>query len=155
MGAHIFGRWFRLARGAADTSADASGDTAAAGTTPSDLIGNSKQLLATLLLHVRTRLELLGIELAIEKSRLIRSLIAGALTGCFAFMTLCLGVLYIVARYWDTPYRLLAVAWLMAGAFMLTIIAAAFLVHRMRVPSVLFSASAAELGRDVEALDNG
>ncbi|MDB5814708.1 MAG: rane protein [Rhodocyclales bacterium] len=138
-------RWFRR------STDSAANDTA---TAAPDLIGDSTRLLATFLLHMRTRLELLGIELAIEKSRLIRSVVAGVLTGFFALMTLCLGVVYVLASYWDTPYRLVAVAWLMFAAFVLTMVAGIFLYQRLRVPSVLFSASAAELGRDVEALEN-
>ncbi len=120
---------------------------------PSDLMADSKQLLATFLLHVRTRLELLGIELAIEKARLLRNVVAGVLTGVFALMTMAFGAIYVVAMYWDTPYRLIAVAWLMFAAFILTVVAGVFLLQGMRVPSVLFSASAAELTRDAEALE--
>jgi uncharacterized membrane protein YqjE len=158
MGAHMSRRWFKgwlksSDKSAADTSTGESGGTATASTAPSDLVGNSKQLLTSFLMHVRTRLELLGIELAIEKSRLMRNVVAWVLTGFFALLTLSLGVLYVIAVYWDTPYRLTAVACLMFAAFVLTLVAAVFLVQRLRVPSVLFSASAAELSRDIEALE--
>jgi len=150
-----FRRWFNSStESVADTSTGERSDTARTRSAmPSDLVDNSKQLLATFLLHVRTRLELLGIELAIEKSRLLRNVVAGALTGVFALMTMALGALYVVAMYWDTPYRLVAVAWLMFAAFMLTVGAGVFLLQGLHVPSVLFSASAAELTRDAEALD--
>jgi len=161
MGAHMgdrgwFRRWFNHSTdSAADTSTGESGDTATARTsaTPSDLMENSKQLLANLLVHVRTRLELLSIELAIERKRVLRNVVAGAVTAVFAGMTMALGAVYVVAMYWNTPYRLVAVVWLMFAAFVVTLLAGVFLFQGLRVRSVLFSASLVELTRDAEALE--
>lgn len=144
--------WLRRLVGSS-SGADAQ-DGAAPEAPRADLVDNTKELLAAFLAHVRTRLELLGVEMSIEKSRLLLTFAAGLLTGFFGLMTMALGALYVVAKYWDTPYRLIAVSWLMLIAFVFTAVAAIFLVQRLREPSVLFSASAAELSRDIEALEN-
>jgi uncharacterized membrane protein YqjE len=140
--------WFRRIVGESEPAPSAA-DTVES----PDLVDNTRQLLSNLLAHLRTRLELLGLELSIEKTRLLRTIAAGMLTGFFGLMSLGLGALYVVARYWDTPYRLIAVAWLMFAAFVLTALAALWLLQSLRQPSVLFSASAAELDRDIEVLE--
>jgi uncharacterized membrane protein YqjE len=72
----------------------------------------------------------------------------------FTFMTLVLAVLFVIAAYWDTPYRLHAVALLaalfLAGAGIFGGVVRARLKSRPR----LFEASLAELYKDRQQLNS-
>jgi uncharacterized membrane protein YqjE len=90
-------------------------------------MGSLRGLAATTVGIVRTRLELIGIELAEEKSRLMSMLLL-ALAG---LLCLTLGLLMfsflLVVLFWDTQYRLHAITivglvYLLVGAGMLLMV---------------------------------
>lgn len=118
------------------------------------LFGSIKNLAASLVSHLHTRLELFAIEFAEEKLRLTSLLVGAMLALFFAFMTLVLAVLFVLAAYWDTPYRLHAVAILavlfLAGAGITGAMVRAKLKSRPR----LFEASLAELYKDRQQLNS-
>jgi len=121
---------------------------------PLGLFGSIKNLAASLVAHLHTRLELFAIEFAEEKLRLA-SLLFGAIVALFfAFMTLVLAVLFVIAAYWDTPYRLHAVALLavlfLAGAG----ITGGMLRAKLKSKPRLFEASLAELYKDRQQLNS-
>jgi len=121
---------------------------------PVGLFGSIRNLAASLVAHLHTRLELFATEFAEEKLRLTSLLISAILALFFTFMTLVLAVLFVLAAYWDTPYRLHAVAFLavlfLAGAAITGGMVRAKLKSRPR----LFEASLAELYKDRQQLNS-
>ena len=121
---------------------------------PVGLYGSVKNLAASLVSHLHTRLDLFSTEFSEEKLRLTSLLFGAILTLFFTFMTLVLAVLFVLAAYWDTPYRLHAVAFLamlfLAGAGIFGSMVRAKLNSRSR----LFEASLAELYKDRQQLNS-
>lgn len=121
---------------------------------PVGLFGSVKNLAASLVSHLHTRLQLFATEFAEEKLRLTSLLFGAILALFFIFMTLVLAVLFVIAAYWDTPYRLHAVAILavlfLAGAGIFGSMVRAKLKSRPR----LFEASLAELYKDRQQLNS-
>jgi uncharacterized membrane protein YqjE len=128
----------------------------AAGSTPEQqgLFASGKGLLGTGLRLLHNRLELLGVELAEERARLISLLAYGAA----AFICLAAGLVFLAmlltVMLWDS-HRLLAL-----GVFAALFIGAggvclALAMGQARAGSTLFSASLAELRKDREALSAG
>lgn len=118
------------------------------------LYGSIKKLATSLVSHLHTRLELFTIEFAEEKLRLTSLLFGALLALFFIFMAIVLAALFVIAAYWDTPYRLHAVAILavlfLAGAGITGGIVRAKLKSRPR----LFEASLAELYKDRQQLNS-
>jgi uncharacterized membrane protein YqjE len=116
------------------------------------LVGSLRALAATSIGIVRTRLELLGIELAEEKTRVLGMVIL-ALAGllCLTLGLLMFSFLVVVA-FWDTEYRhlsivLVGLVYLIAGAVML------LLVRKQAADApIAFEETLAELERDREML---
>ena len=79
--------------------------------------------------HIGAYIELAALDLARTQRELTAQVVALAIVAIcvlFAVFLTCLGI---IAYFWDTPYRLAAIAW-MAGLFVLAAIAAA--VYRAR-----------------------
>lgn len=118
------------------------------------LYGSIKNLATSLVSHLHTRLELFTIEFAEEKLRLTSLLFGAILALFFIFMAIVLAALFVIAAYWDTPYRLHAVAILavlfLVGAGITGGIVRAKLKSRPR----LFEASLAELYKDRQQLNS-
>ena len=123
-------------------------------TPPVGLFGSLKNLAASLVSHLHTRLELFATEFAEEKLRLTSLLFVAILALFFAFMALVFAVLFVIVAYWDTPYRLHAVALLavlfLAGAGITGGMVRAKLKSRPR----LFEVSLAELYKDRQQLNS-
>jgi uncharacterized membrane protein YqjE len=82
-----------------------------------------------LMRHIGAYIELAGLDLARTHREITAQVVASAIVAIcvlFAVFLICLGV---IAYYWDTPYRVAAIAW-MAGGFLVAAIAAA--VYRAR-----------------------
>ena len=129
-------------------------DIQSADAPPVGLFGSVKNLAASLVSHLHTRLELFTIEFAEEKLRLTSLLFGAILALFFIFMAIVLAALFVIAAYWDTPYRLHAVAILavlfLAGAGITGGMVRAKLKSRPR----LFEASLAELYKDRQQLNS-
>ena len=99
---------------------------------------------------VRTRLELFGLELNVETSRLFGLLgLACAAMLCVTLSAVVFSVL-LIAYFWDTPQRMFAIAMLavlygLAGAWLL-----ASLCRRLQSAPRPFDATLQELKRDVQ-----
>ena len=82
-----------------------------------------------LMRHIGAYIELVGLDLARTHREITAQVVASAILAIcilFAVFLTCIGV---IAYFWDTPYRLAAIAW-MAGGFLVAAIAAA--VYRSR-----------------------
>src|SRR5512136_2971268 len=111
-----------------------------------------KGLARTLVELVRTRLELLSLDLEEAKLRLLSILLLGAVAFfCLSFGVM-LGAFWLVAAFWDT-HRVLVLG-LLTGFFLggglLTL---AVLAWRAKKGPRLFAATLAELKKDREALE--
>lgn len=118
------------------------------------LFGSVKNLVASVVSHLHTRLELFATEFAEEKLRLTSLLFVAILSLFFIFMTLVLAALFVIAAYWDTPYRMRAVGLLvvlfLAGAG----ISGAMVRARLKSRPRIFEASLAELYKDRQQLNS-
>jgi uncharacterized membrane protein YqjE len=82
-----------------------------------------------LMRHIGAYIDLLGLDLARTHREITAQVVALAIVAIcvlFAVFLICLGI---IAYFWDTPYRLAAIAW-MAGAFLVAAIGAA--IYRAR-----------------------
>lgn len=111
-----------------------------------------KNLTASLVSHLYTRLELFATELAEEKLRLTSLLVSIIAALFFLFLGIILAALFVIVIYWDTPYRLHAV-----GGLALVFLAGAGIFWGMVLTKIkskprLFRASLAELYNDRKEL---
>ncbi|MDX3904754.1 MAG: phage holin family protein [Pigmentiphaga sp.] len=116
------------------------------------LLSSLRTLAATCVGILRTRLELVAIELAEEKSRLMGML----LVALAALLCLTLGLMMfsflIVVVFWDTEYRHLAIA-LVGAAYLLVGLVMLFMVRRQASHApIAFDDTLAELQRDRDML---
>ena len=128
-------------------------DTSTTRAAPGGVFDSVKQLVRSIVVHLQTRMALLSTEFAEEKQRLMTLLYSALMALFFVFVTLILALLFVIAAYWDTPYRLHTIGGLtlvfLAGAGIASMKARAVLRARPR----LFSASLAELYKDRQQLD--
>ncbi|MBI1965240.1 MAG: phage holin family protein [Betaproteobacteria bacterium] len=115
------------------------------------LLQSLRNLLATLVALLQTRLDLLATELEEERLRIGQAL----LWGCIALAFLVLGVVmltfFLVVLFWDT-HRVL-VSGLLAFIYLAAGVTAVLVARdRLRARSKLFSDSLAELAKDREQL---
>lgn len=81
------------------------------------------QALPILLRHILAYAELAGDDLRRYSRRASLRLFALALAMLGAFFTLALMCVAVLACFWDTPHRMAAILWLLAGFALLTLIA--------------------------------
>lgn len=115
-------------------------------------MGSLRALAATSLGIVKTRLELVAIELAEEKTRLMGLLIL-ALAGllCLAIGLLMFSFLIVVA-FWDTDHRLLSIV-LVGLVYLVLGIGMLMAVRKKAIDApIAFEGTLAELERDRELL---
>jgi uncharacterized membrane protein YqjE len=121
---------------------------------PVGVFSSVKNLAASLIAHLHTRLELLTTEFAEEKLRLTSLFFGAILALFFIFMTSVLAVLFVLAAFWDTPYRLHAVG-LIALLFVVGAgISGGFVRAKLKSGPHLFEASLAELHKDRQQLNS-
>ena len=121
---------------------------------PVGLFGSVKNLAASLVSHLHTRLQLFATEFAEEKLRLTSLLFVAILALFFVFMALVLAVVFVLAVYWDTPYRLRAVAFLAVLFLTGAGIAGTLLRAKLKSKPRIFEASLAELYKDRQQLNS-
>ena len=118
------------------------------------LFASLKGLFGTSLALAQNRLQLLGVELAEERGRLLSLLTYGAIALICLSAGLVFLAVFLTVLLWDS-HRLLALgvfSALFLGAGIATLLVA---VNFARAGSTLFKASLAELARDREALTQG
>lgn len=118
------------------------------------LFDSIKNLAASLVSHLHTRLALFSTELAEEKIRLSAIVFGALLAVFFLFMALVLVALFIVAAAWDTPYRLHIVGGLAIVFLLVSAIAGGYVRARLKSGPRPFALSLAELYKDKQALSS-
>lgn len=143
------GAWHPVGAGAAEAA------SAPRGEPHGGMFDAARQVLAGLVAHLRTRLELLGVELAQEKLRLGAALGFGLAALLCAVVALVLALVLVIALAWNTPWRLQVIA----GLCVVSVGASGLLLglarRRLVSGAVLFQASLRELRRDQHLLDAG
>ena len=125
--------------------------TAPSGENPS-LFTSVRTFWRVLVAILYTRLDLLTTELGEEAFRLLYLVIAGVvgmlcLQGAFFF-----AMLFILAAFWDTPYRLLVIG-LIFGVYLIITVVSLVVARNMVLGRPRFlGQTLAELKRDVEGL---
>ncbi len=111
------------------------------------LLRSLRIMLADLLATLRTRGELLQVEIQQEKLRVYAFAMFAVAAAFFLGLAVVLLTIFLMVLFWDT-HRLL-VAGLLGLAFAVIGLCCAFIAHkRWRVKSRMFSTSLAELDRD-------
>ena len=118
---------------------------------PSGLLHSLRTLLATLLATLRTRGELLQVELEEERLRVAGITVFALAAAVFLMLALLMASFYLVLLFWDT-HRVLVAGLLALGYFLIGTICALAARRRSSVKSKLFAASLAELAKDGEHL---
>jgi uncharacterized membrane protein YqjE len=118
--------------------------------TPSaPLHGSLRRLIASAFSLLQTRLELIGIELAEEKERLLGVLFAGLAAMMFATMALITMTVLIAAAFWET-YRWQALAVLVAVYVLGAILCLLKVRSGIRQAPLIFEETLAEFEKDRE-----
>jgi uncharacterized membrane protein YqjE len=114
------------------------------------LLGGVSRLAGTALETIRTRIELLGLELAEERARLIRWLMWGAIALLLLAIGLLTALVLLALSFWEQRLWVLgclALALLLGGAFI-----AARVLRETRQQAHPFQSSVAELAEDIRQL---
>lgn len=114
---------------------------------------SGKLFTISLIGHLRSRLELLGLELSQEKGRLISVIMMGLLGYMMVGLTLMLAILLAVASSWNTAWRLHVLGGMLGGAIVILAVIGILLRRRLQLRSTLFKSSLRELSRDEQALE--
>jgi uncharacterized membrane protein YqjE len=109
-------------------------------------------MLAIVVSMVRTRLNLLAIEIMEEKGRIWLLLLLTALSLLFAFMALLTLSLLVVVAFWEQS-RLLAIGCLLAFHVAATLVTGFILWRKARLAPRLFASTLQELAKDTAALE--
>jgi uncharacterized membrane protein YqjE len=121
------------------------------GETGAGIVQSLRNLAATLVAVLHTRLELLVTEIEEERARLLEVLLWTAAALFCLGVAVALLVLLLIAVFWDT-HRIAVIATLAAVFLAAGICIAAGTRNRMHGRSRLFSASLDELARDRDQL---
>lgn len=127
------------------------GDEAAPGN--AGLFASARHFVIGLVAHLRTRLELLGVELAQEKLRLVGALALGVAALFLGLVAVSLGLVFAIALAWNTPWRMPVIAGLFAVSLIVCVVFLAMARRRLALGANLFRHSLVELTRDREQFD--
>lgn len=115
------------------------------------VIASARVALATLIEILRTRLQILGLDLEEHGQRLVQSLVLALIAAClFIVGVVCAGVL-VTLWLWQS-HRLLAVAFVFVLLFGGAALSAGLCLWRLRARPRPFAASLAELRKDLANL---
>lgn len=133
-------------------SADRGSESASAGNAPRGMLNSLRSIGPSLIGLLRTRLELLGIELAEEKERAARMAMLGALALLFAGLALLMVNVLVLAWFWDS-HRYLAIIGLVVAYGGMALLCVLRLQSAVANRPPMFEATLSELKADVEALN--
>lgn len=111
--------------------------------------GPLRRIIGAVLGILHTRLELLGIELSEEKTRLVGAMAFGFAAMLFGSMAFVLITFLIVALFWDS-HRWEAIGILSASYLLIAILCALIARHRLLSAPLMFQSTLAELEKDRE-----
>jgi len=117
------------------------------------LVESVRHFVVNLLAHLRTRLALLGVEWAEERLRLAKALALGVAGMFLAALAVVLGLVFVIALAWNTPWRMPVIALLFGVALVVGVFLLALARHRLTDGANLFRNSLAELTRDQQRID--
>lgn len=108
---------------------------------------------ATMVALVRTRLELLSIDLEEERERLFSIMLITLAAAFLLGIGIVLAVILLVVAYWDTN-RLMVLSTLTAFFLLIGAALVAYAIQKMRSKPSLFTSSLAELNKDQQQLSS-
>jgi len=114
------------------------------------LLESLRRLARTAVEVVRSRLELLSLDVEEAKLRLLSILLLGAVAFFCLTLGLVMGAFWLVVAFWDT-HRMLVLGLLTGGFLGGGLLALAALAWRAKKGPRLFAATLAELEKDGEA----
>ena len=97
---------------------------------------------------IRTRIALFGLELSIETSRLLGLLALACASLVFGLLAVLIFSFFVVAFFWDTPHRMLAIGLLGSAYAIAALLFVAVLCRRIKNSEMPFQATLQELERD-------
>lgn len=116
------------------------------------IVRSGRRMLAILVNIVRTRLNLLVVELLEEKSRIWSMLVLTVLALISTLMALLMLSLLVIVAFWDES-RLLAIAGLLAFYVAAAGVALLVVRHKAKAGSALFASTLRELSKDSAELE--
>jgi uncharacterized membrane protein YqjE len=111
-----------------------------------------RRLATAIVSHVAARGELLAVEIAEEKQRLVKTVIAAGLIVLTAVLALVFAGALLIVWAWDTEYRMLVAALLPVVFALITIGSLLWLRSLTSRATALFRTSFQELRRDAQQL---
>ena len=127
------------------------GASGADGASAPGLLGNARRLIRTLLAMLSTRIELLGVEVAEQGSRIGALLALGLVAFLFAIFAVALFSFGVAVLFWDS-YRFTAIFGMALVYALITALAVAQIRARLKDHPAPFAATVAELKADAAAL---
>ena len=118
------------------------------------VLDSLKRLARTAVELVRTRLELLSLDVEEAKLRFLSILLLGAVAFLCLSLGVVMGALWLVVAFWET-HRMLVMGLLTGGFLGGGLLALAALSWQAKKGPRLFAATLAELEKDREALGGG
>ena len=88
-----------------------------------------------LLRHLVGYIDLVSLDLGRAQRELLAELVISAILAICALFALLMGCLAVVAYTWDTPYRMIAIAWMGGGFLVAAIVAAGYRIKAVRAKS--------------------
>ncbi len=88
-----------------------------------------------LLRHLVGYIDLVSLDLGRAQRELVAELVISAILAICALFALLMGCLAVVAYTWDTPYRMIAIAWMGGGFLVAAIVAAGYRIKTVRAKS--------------------
>ena len=88
-----------------------------------------------LLRHLVGYIDLVSLDLGRAQRELVAELVISAILAVCALFALLMGCLAVVAYTWDTPYRMIAIAWMGGGFLVAAIVAAGYRIKAVRAKS--------------------
>ncbi|HZQ59853.1 MAG TPA: phage holin family protein [Casimicrobiaceae bacterium] len=116
------------------------------------LLARARRFVGALLEHIATRGELLAIEIAEEKQRLIHALLAAGILLVSAGMVLVFVAVLVLVLAWETSYRELVAALIPLAFLLIAVGAWLWLRSLVKRKTALFRDSLHELRQDAESL---
>ncbi len=103
---------------------------------------------------LRTRIELLGAEIAEQKHRLFSLAALLLAAGLFLLLAIVVGTFLLISFFWDTDYRYWAIGMLTIAYALIGVGLIWRVCHRLKTEPTPFSASLEELHRDLVVLES-
>ena len=115
------------------------------------LLASLSQLARSLVSTLQSRAELLSLELALERARLVRMVVLAVVALFFLALAAIAATIFVIVLFWDT-HRLLAIGLIALGYLVLAAWLAAAAKRELTQAARPFAATIAELKKDRDRL---